>query len=83
MVRVFDWGKPLLLSPADPFWIEWQIARYHPRVYFTPGFNPPLTTRCPFVVTFYDMIHLKIPEERSLVKQVYYEAILKPAQTRA
>ena len=80
---VFDRGKPLFLSPADPFWIECQIARYHPRVYFTPGFNPPLTTRCPFVVTVHDMIHLKIPEERSLVKQVYYEAILKPPQTRA
>ena len=81
--RVFDRGKSLLLSPADPFWIEWQIARNRPRVYFTPGFNPPLKTRCPFVVTVHDLIHLKIPEERSLVKQVYYEAILKPALTRA
>lgn len=81
--RIFRQGKPLVLSPIDPLWIEWQIARYRPRLYFTPGFNPPLHTRCPFVVTVHDLIHLKVREEKSLWKEIYYGALLKPALRRA
>lgn len=77
--RILEHGRSLLLSPIDPFWIEWQIARYRPRLYFTPGFNPPVKSRCPFVLTVHDLIHIKIPEERGFLKQVYYSALLKPA----
>lgn len=81
--RILEGGKEFLLTPADPLWIAGQIMRYRPRLYFTPGFNLPLKSRCPFIVTVHDLIHLKVPEESGFGKRIYYNALLKPALVRA
>lgn len=81
--QILEGGKEFLLTPADPLWIVRQIMRYRPRLYFTPGFNPPLKSPCAFLVTVHDLIHLKVPEENGFKKLVYYNALLKPALIRA
>jgi glycosyltransferase involved in cell wall biosynthesis len=69
--------------PLDPLWTSVQIARIRPSVYFNPGYNPPLSSRAPFVFTIHDLIHLKFAEESSLPKRLYYEHIVRPALVKA
>lgn len=76
-------GKSLFLTPFDSLWSSIQIVKHRPSVYFTPGFNPPAASICPFVMTVHDLIHLKIPDEGSKIKSLYYESFLKPAFFRA
>ncbi|MCL4486470.1 MAG: glycosyltransferase [Nitrospirae bacterium] len=73
----------MFLSPLDPVWVSWQIAKERPGVYLTPGFNPPAYSKVPFVVTIHDLIHLKVPEERGAMRRLYYEVVVKPALSRA
>lgn len=77
-----DKGLPLL-HPLEPFWLSFQLYRRQPQVYFSPGFNPPLVSPCPFVFTIHDLIHLRVPQEVSPAKQLYYKAVVRPAARRA
>jgi glycosyltransferase involved in cell wall biosynthesis len=70
-------------SPIDPFWTSLQIRRLHPDVYFSPGFNAPISSRSPFVFTIHDLIHLRMEGESSLAKRRYYEWIVRPAIHKA
>lgn len=72
-----------LLGLFDPIWMSIQIARRRPRVYFSPGFNPPLWCSVPFVFTIHDLIHLRFPEESSFLKRQYYEHIVLRGTHRA
>lgn len=49
---------------------------------YTPGFNAGLT-RARQIVTVHDLIHLSSDEERSRVKTLYYERVVRPTVTRA
>ena len=82
-VRLLEGGESLFLSPLDPLWISKKIRKERPRAYFTPGFNPPLFSPVPFVLTLHDLIHLKVPEEGSPLKRLYYERVVKPALFKA
>jgi glycosyltransferase involved in cell wall biosynthesis len=70
-------------SPLDPFWTSFQINRFRPEIYFSPGFNAPVWSRSPFVFTIHDLIHLHIEGESNLVKRRYYEWIVRPAIHKA
>lgn len=74
---------PKLLSPLEPFWLSFEVFNQKPQVYFSPGFNPPLFSMVPVVFTIGDLIHLKIPEERSRAKNIYYNYFLKHAVHKA
>jgi glycosyltransferase involved in cell wall biosynthesis len=74
---------PGLFSPVDPIWQAVQISRFRPDIYFSPRYNPPASCTRPFVFTIHDLIHLRVPEERSAIKRLYYEHIVKPAIWRA
>ncbi len=82
-VALLDGGESLFLSPLDPLWSASAIRRVRPRAYFTPGFNPPLYSSVPFVLTLHDLIHLRVPEEGSPLKRLYYDRIVRPALFRA
>ncbi|MGP8244304.1 MAG: glycosyltransferase family 4 protein [Bryobacteraceae bacterium] len=77
-------GLPLL-HPLEPVWLASVVRRVKPSVYFSPGFNPPLSLskHCPLVFTLHDLIHLKIKEERTIGKRLYYEAVVRPAAGKA
>ena len=68
-----------LLHPLEPARLAWMLGRLRPRVYFSPGFNPPLWSPVPCVFTLHDLIHLQCPAESSLTKQAYYRLLVRPA----
>ncbi len=74
---------PRPLSPLDPLWTEWQILHRRPRLYFSPGFNPPALCAAPLVFTIHDLLQIRIPEVSTLAKRAYYAAIVRPACRRA
>lgn len=74
-------GKPLSL--LGPWRARLRLQQLRPAHFFSPGFNPPMGTPCSFSLTLHDLIHLDVAEERSLVKTLYYNHIIKPALQRA
>jgi glycosyltransferase involved in cell wall biosynthesis len=76
-------GGPKPLSAADPLWLACQLAARRPRVYFSPGFNPPPLRSAPFVFTIHDLIQIQVPAESTPAKRLYYRLIVKPACGRA
>jgi glycosyltransferase involved in cell wall biosynthesis len=59
------------------------LARQKPDHFFSPGFNAPLGSPCPFSLTIHDLIHLDVPEERAWVKYGFYHGVVRPALTHA
>ena len=74
---------PKVFSPADSFWLSFQVIARRPRVFFSPGFNPPLICPAPLVFTIHDLIQIQVPEVSTLDKLMYYRAVLRPAARRA
>ena len=70
-------------SPYDSFYLAWQIFKGKPDVFFSPGYNPPIAGKTPFVFTLCDLNHIKTQENSTLLKRAYYERIIKPACHRA
>lgn len=68
-----------LLHPLEPVRLAWVLERLRPRVYLSPGFNPPLWSPVPCVFTLHDLIHLQCPAESSLTKLAYYRLVVRPA----
>ena len=72
------------LKPTHPFDVVWsslKISRIKPspKVYFTPGYTPPLWCTIPFVFTICDLNHIDVPENSGVLKQSYYQYIMRPA----
>jgi glycosyltransferase involved in cell wall biosynthesis len=74
---------PKPLSAADLPWLACQLAARRPRLYFSPGFNPPPFGAAPFVFTIHDLIHIQVPAESTPAKRLYFRLIVKPACGRA
>lgn len=70
------------LSPLDPITSSAALANKKTGCYFSPGFNPPLTSPIPVAFTIHDLIHLKVPEESSAIRRLYYAAVVRPAARR-
>lgn len=71
------------LSPFDPLAISLALIAKRQGCYFSPGFNPPLASPIPICFTIHDLIHLKVPEESSAFRRLYYAAVVRPAARRA
>jgi len=71
-------------SPLDPAHLTLRLLSA-PRasLFYSPGYNAPLTSRVPFVFTIHDLNHIRFPEARTTLKSLYYERIMKPACRRA
>lgn len=74
---------PKPLSLLDPLWLSCQVASRRPRVFFSPGFNPPPATLSSVVFTIHDLAHLKAPGVATSAKRLYYKLIVQPAAHRA
>ncbi len=71
-------------APLDALLLTRTLGRL-PRgsVFFSPGYNPPLAARQPFVITVHDLNHLDRSENRSLAKLLWYRCVLRRACRRA
>lgn len=77
-----------MLSPTnlfDSIWCSWKIAEVKPKpkVYFTPGYTPPLWCSLPFVFVIHDLNHIDLSENSNLLKRAYYRYIMRPACHRS
>jgi glycosyltransferase involved in cell wall biosynthesis len=58
----------------------WAMLWMRPRsAVFSPGFNVPLFVVRPFIFMIYDLNHIDLPENSSVLKRLYYEYIMKRA----
>lgn len=73
------------VSPAGLLNLERQASGYQRsgRIFFSPGFTPPVLWRGPLVFTVHDLIHLDVPEESSRFKSLYYQNIVRSSVHRA
>jgi glycosyltransferase involved in cell wall biosynthesis len=58
----------------------WRIA---PKLFFSPGCNPPVGWPGSFVFSLHDLNHLCVPENSSALKRAYYDYVIRPACHRA
>ena len=72
-----------LLHPLDPVVLSGILRYLRPQVYFSPGFNPPVSSPVPYVFTIHDLVHMHVPAESGLAKQMYYRLVVRPAAHRA
>ena len=75
--------KPLSLQSL--LWQRSHIKKHQQThgVYFTPGYNPVLTSRMPYVMSIHDLIPLHIPSRFQTLKKIYFETLIKPAARKA
>lgn len=71
------------LSPFDPLASTLALAGRTQGCYFSPGFNPPLASPIPLAFTIHDLVHLRVPQESSIVRRLYYASVVRPAARRA
>jgi glycosyltransferase involved in cell wall biosynthesis len=71
------------LSPIDPIASSLALAGLREGCYFSPGFNQPLRSPIPFAFTIHDLTYLRVPQESSVMRRLYYTTIVRPATRRA
>jgi glycosyltransferase involved in cell wall biosynthesis len=72
------------LSALDPFWLSYQIHKSRAGCYYSPGYNPPIRSSCPFIFTIHDLFGLdKKDPESSRMRRIYFNKIIKPAVYKA
>lgn len=72
---------PLTTNPASPI-DAWRLSRAlgamtDRDLFFSPGYNPPLYCKGPFVFTLHDLNHIDRSENSNLAKRIYYATLLK------
>jgi len=70
---------PSRLHPLQGVWLGRTINRLKPDVYFSPGFNPPINCRIPFVFTIHDLILIHFKDEATLAKRMYFNLVVRSA----
>ena len=66
-------GRPM--SPFDPLRLTFQ--HFGPGEWFlSPGYNAPLLTSSPYILTLHDLNHIDRPDNSSSVKRLYYRSVL-------
>lgn len=69
---------PKPLSLKNLLWQQILLKKKWPhQVFFTPGFNPVLSSSLPYVLTIHDLIHLQFPGAAKWLKKIYYNTLIK------
>lgn len=71
------------LSPIDPLASTLALAGCRRGCFLSPGFNAPLRSPIPLHFTIHDLIHLRMPQESSPLRRLYYATVVRPAARRA
>lgn len=67
-------GKPY--SPLDAIRLTLKTAFTRNKVFFFPGYIPPLYSGSPYVITIHDLNHLDRKENSSLMKRIFYRLVI-------
>ena len=69
-------GRPM--SPFDPLGLSFAFRDYQYDSWFlSPGYNAPLFSKIPYILTIHDINHIDRPENSSFLKRLYYSTVLK------
>lgn len=79
--RVQISGRPS--DPIDPWRLGHYLRRVKPQLYFSPGYNAPIGVACKCALTVHDLNHLRVKDNSSTLKRLYYTRIMRPALRRA
>lgn len=74
-------GRPQ--APLDPWLLGHHLDQVRADFFFSPGFNAPARTCCPFAFCVHDLNHLAVRESSSAPKRLYYATVIRPAIRRA
>lgn len=76
---------PSPLSIKSLFWLPYQLANHKKRyrVFFSPGFMPPIYSAIPFILTIHDLIPIHHPDNQSWAKAYFFNIVIKKAIHRA
>jgi glycosyltransferase involved in cell wall biosynthesis len=80
-VKILANGKPV--SPIDSIKLFFTLIFNRKFWFFSPGYNGPLFSFVPYVITLHDLNHIDRFENSSLLKKIYYKIILKRICWRA
>ncbi len=88
LLRLLPGLKPFRVArrpshPLDPVLLGAALWRRRPRVFFSPGYNPPMGWPYPFVFTLHDLNHLRIAGNSNPAKRAYYQYVIRPACRKA
>lgn len=72
-----------LFHPLDPIWLSLAIRRLAPKVYFSPGFNPPLASSRPFVFVIHDLNYIHCPENSDALRRLYFNTLVRSGCSKA
>jgi len=76
-------GRRRPSHPLDGILLGAALSRIGPRLFFTPGGNPPIGWSGNFVFSLLDLNLLCVPENSSAIKRAYYRHVIRPACHRA
>jgi glycosyltransferase involved in cell wall biosynthesis len=67
------------MSPVDPFRlsVELRSLRGVGNWFLSPGYNGPLMSSMPYVLTLHDLNHVDRPDNSNLAKRIYYGSVLR------
>jgi O-antigen biosynthesis alpha-1,2-mannosyltransferase len=76
---------PSPLSVKNLYWLPYQLSKYKKqyRIFFSPGFMPPLYSGIPFILTIHDLIPIHAPVNKPFLKTFFYHTVIKQALHRA
>lgn len=77
------WARRPPFHPFDPVLLGLDLWRKKPKLFFSPGYNPPVGWPGPFIFTLHDLNHLRVPENSSALKRAYYRYVIRPACHKA
>ncbi|ERF78948.1 glycosyltransferase family 4 protein [Gallibacterium anatis] len=63
-------------SPLDPIRLSIDKKVGSAKLFFSPGYNAPLFSKVPYVLTIHDINHIDRDENSSVLKKIYYRTIL-------
>jgi glycosyltransferase involved in cell wall biosynthesis len=81
--RILKSGRLSPTSPVDALYLRSVLRLGRGDLFVTPGFNASLGGSYRQLVTVHDMIHLRIDDESSFTKRLYYARVVLPAILKA
>ena len=71
-------------APLDSWFLARALKPLTPHdLFFSPGYNTPLSCRAPFAFTIHDLGHIQCPETRTPHIRLYYATVMRRACHRA
>lgn len=67
-------------NPISPLLLGYEINKRAPDLFWTPGFMPPISCKCPYIVTVHDLIHLIYGSQ---IQVLYYNYVIRPMLKKA